>query len=376
MEYTSLGDIRKEIDSIDSQLLPLFLRRMDCSEAVAKIKIRDGLPVLNTQREEEIIRTVGEKAGDMAWAAQAMYSAIMALSRQRQLELMGKENTLPVLALAAEGDLPNEGARIFCQGVEGAYSHKAASLAFNGGDIEFSPSFEGVFEAIKQGGADFGVVPVENSAAGSVTETYSLIMKHRFYIVKAVCLSVNHCLAAKPGEEVRTVLSHPQGLMQCREYLKEKGYEKREFSNTAAAAKHVAQSGEVGLAAICSKDAAQRYGLEILEENIQDDKNNHTRFAVISKEAIFPKRAEKISLCFSLPNKAGSLSQVLERFARFGLNLTKIESRPIKGRNFEYDFYLDFAGNIREEGASSLLASLSAELPRFSFLGNYDEISS
>ncbi len=374
MEVNPLLEVRDEIDKIDKELLPLFIARMKCSEKVAKIKIEKGIPVLNSQRENEIIEQIRLRAGEYGTASASIYASIMALSRQLQQELMGsEENYFSSLINNSIHQIPKN-AKILCQGVQGAYSHKAALSIFPNGDINFCPKFENVFTSIEKGECDFGVIPVENSAAGSVNETYSLIMKYRYYIVSAIKLSVNHCLAVKHGTDIKTVISHPQALMQCAEYIAKNGFERKEFSNTAAAAEYVSKSDDYTLAAICSKEAAQKYGLEIIKEDIQDDKNNHTRFAVISKNPILTDDADKISLCFSLPHETGSLFTVLQRFSLAGLNLSKIESRPIKGSNFNYDFYLDFQGNIMEKQVAVLLSQLKDELIRFDFLGNYKEL--
>lgn len=374
MEINPLLEVRDEIDAIDKELLPLFIARMKCSEKVAKIKIEKGISVLNAQREKEIVEQIRLRAGDYGTASASIYASIMALSRQLQQELMGEEeNYFSALIKQASDTLP-QNAKVLCQGVQGAYSHKAALEIFPNGDINFCPKFEDVFVSIENDECDFGVIPVENSAAGSVNETYSLIMKYRYYIVSAIKLSVNHCLAVKKGTDIKTVISHPQALMQCSEYISQNLYERKEFSNTAAAAEFVSKSSDYSIAAICSKEAAGKYGLEILKENIQDDKNNHTRFAVISKRPILTKDADKISLCFSIPHETGSLFSVLQRFSLAGLNLSKIESRPIKGSDFNYDFYLDFTGNISEKQVSVLLSQLKDELIRFDFLGNYKEI--
>ncbi|MFI3325295.1 MAG: prephenate dehydratase [Clostridia bacterium] len=374
MEKNPLLEVRDEIDAIDKELLPLFIARMKCSEKVAKIKIEKGIPVLNAVREQEIIEQIRLRAGNYGTVSASIYASIMALSRQLQQEMMGEnENYFSKLIENSSHDIPKN-AKILCQGVQGAYSHKAALEIFKDGNISFCPKFENVFTGIENGEFDFGVIPVENSAAGSVNETYSLIMQYRYYIVSAIKLSVNHCLAAKKGSIIRTVISHPQALMQCGDYISQNSFERKEFSNTAAAAEFVSKSEDENIAAICSKEAAEKYGLEILKEGIQDDKNNHTRFAVISKNPILTNDADKISLCFSLPHETGSLFTVLQRFSLAGLNLSKIESRPIKGSNFNYDFYLDFQGNIVEKQVSVLLSQLKDELIRFDFLGNYKEL--
>lgn len=374
-EYQArLGKLREEIDEIDGQLLPLFLRRMDCSQRVAQLKGEAGMPVFSPQREQAILDKVREQGGEDGDAAAALYRSIMAISRAKQHKILQNGGALRELERTAARTLHTEGARVVCQGVVGAFSHKAARSFFGEISPSFEPTFQQVFEDVATGSADFGVLPVENSAAGSVTAVYDLILRYRFYIVGAVDVKVEHCLAAGKGTGTPTAAaSHPQALSQCSGYLKSHGLKALEWSNTAAAAQYVAQECPPGVAAVCSKEAAREYGLQILQENIQNEAENTTRFIVISKDAILPEDAGKISLCFSLPHETGSLSSVLERFAMEGLNLTKIESRPLPGKNFEYDFYLDFTGNIHHPKTLDLICALQDELPRFSFLGNYSE---
>lgn len=369
-----LGDIRKEIDEIDAQLLPLFVSRMKCSERVAEIKRKAGLPVLNAAREQEILDRVREQGGAYGESAAALYAAVMAVSRARQHELLVGGEEIREMERTAAGEIPQTGVQVCCQGVSGAYAHKAALEFFPSAPIVFKPSWQEVFETVKAGKADFGVLPVENSTAGSVTDVYGLILKYRFFLVGAVGIRIEHCLAAgKRGEEITTVISHPQGLSQCSDYIRAHSLKTVEFSNTAAAAQYIAEEHPEGGAAICSREAAEQYGLTILESGIQNAKNNKTRFILIAREPILPADAGKISLCFSLPHTTGSLYNVLERFAIAGLNLTKIESCPIPESSFEYDFYLDFTGNIHQKNTLDLICSLHDELPRFSFLGNYME---
>ncbi len=366
-----LSKVRDEINAIDKELLPLFIKRMKCSEEVAEIKIANNIPVLNSTREKEIIESIKARATGYEKEAESLYSFIMALSKNRQNELFSaEENYFTRLIKGSATTFPSS-SKVICQGVEGAYSHKAASELFPNSELMFCPKFEEVFTALDNGVCDFGVIPMENSTAGSVTETYNLIMRYRYYIVGSLKLSVSHCLAAKKGSDVKKIISHPQALMQCDNFIKDGGFIAEEFSNTAAAAKFVSETSDMNIAAICSKDAAEKYGLSIIKEGIQDNKNNHTRFAVISKKAILPENADTISLCFSVPNEAGSLYKVLERFCMAGLNLSKIESRPIVGSDFDYDFYLDFKGNIRQKEVSAILAEFKNELIRFDFLGNY-----
>lgn len=365
--------VRNDIDRIDRQLLRLFIERMRCSERVAEIKRAAGIPVLNAAREQVILDRVRGEAGEYGDSAVALYSAIMSISRARQHTMLESGGELRSL----ERDSPRarmENPRIICQGAPGAYSHSAALRLFPAQKPVFLSGFRDVFEAVKKGDGDYGVVPVENSDAGSVSEVYDLIIRHRMFIVGAADIPVRHCLCRARGTgEVKKVISKQEALMQCTAYLEEHEIPGEAYSNTAAAARYIAENRPEGVGAVCSADAAQVYGLEILAEDIQNTDNNCTRFVVIAREAVLPEDADKISLCFSLPHTTGSLYRTLERFALNGLNLTKIESRPIPGRNFEYDFYLDFTGNIHDVRTLALICALSGEMPRFSFLGNYKE---
>ncbi len=371
-----LSEIRQKIDSIDSQLLSLFVQRMDCARQVAEIKSEKGLPILNPAREEEILARRAAEAGALGDESRVLFSTLMELSRALQHQLLQPENPLAPLLDSAKTLLP-KGGRIACQGVAGAYSHKAALQQFPSCEPTFYANWEDVFRALESGAVDFGVLPVENSSAGAVSEVYDLILKYRYYIVGAVELAVDHCLAAKPGtveDDLLRVVSHPQALAQCEHYLKEHGLKPVSCSNTAVAAQHVANEPGKDCAAICSETAAQRAGLVILRRSVQNSSGNCTRFVVVSRQLILPPDGDKISLCFSLPHVTGSLYRVLARFAAMGLNLTKIESRPIESERFEYLFYLDFSGNVRSDSTRRLLCSLSTELPGFSFLGNYREL--
>lgn len=374
----TLDQIRARIDEIDSQLLPLFLERLECSRQVAQVKIAQGLPVLNVEREKQILDEVEKKAGVHGGEARMLYDTILTTSRNLQHQMMQDGGELRrQVQNAPSRDLPH--AHIACQGVAGAYSHEAALLLYPGCRPSFYKTWEEIFRAVEQGKEDLGILPVENSSAGSVSDVYGLILKYRFFIVAAATLRIRHCLAVPKGMDlaaVKVVYSHPQALAQCSEYLETHGFQPVPCSNTAAAAKTVAESGEP-VAAICSEQAAEEYGLDIVAHGIQNSTVNRTRFIAISRTLFLPEDAQKISLCFSLPHTTGSLNSVLSRFAAAGLNLTKIESRPISsadGENFEYDFYLDFTGNLRSGDTLNLIASLQSELPRFSFLGNYTEI--
>lgn len=367
--------IRNEIDQTDTELINLLVKRINLSESVAKTKIKHNMPVFDASREKTIIEKVKQKADKNGDFVASVYSSILSSSRAKQHMMLTSGEEIRNMLKNAHKELPHSGVNVICQGVAGAYTHKATAKFFDDECITFSATWDEVFKAVEDKKADFGVLPIENSAAGSVSDVYDLILKYRFFIVGATEIKVKHCLAAKNGAtQIRTVISHPQGLSQCTDFISKHDLKSKTFSNTATAAKFVSEQSDVSVAAICSKEAADEYGLEILKENIQNTNNNTTRFIVISREAYLPYDADKISLCFSLPHESGTLSSVLSQFSMQELNLTKIESRPIPEKKFEYDFYLDFTGNIHNENALNLICSLHDEMPRFSFLGNYKEI--
>ena len=373
-----LLELRNEIDKLDDELIPLLLKRMDISRQVAEYKVQNGIPVLNEQRELEILEDVASKCGEQGEVIKTVFSAIMDASRALQHKIIGGGVELRNLISNAkcEKNLTANGEPIACQGVQGAYSGEAAKALFPDSPIDFHKQFEDVFEAVNQNKARFGIIPVENSTAGSVHESYDLIMKYKFFIVGAYDLRVDHCLCAKPGvkfEDIENVYSHTQALSQCNIFLKNFDFTGITFSNTAAAAKFVSESEKNNIAAICSESAAKKYGLKIIRNGIQNVTNNTTRFIVISKELVIDEDAEKISLIFSAPHRTGSLYRVLGRFSMTGLNLTKLESRPVANGRFDYYFYVDILGSVRDEQTLDLLCALSDELPEFSFLGNYYE---
>ena len=371
-----LSEIRVEIDEIDNQMLDLFKRRMDCAKEVGCYKKEKGLPILNRQREDEILADVQEKGGAYGTAARMLFADIMELSRALQYNIIGSGQALREEILHAREMPPTDGITVAYQGIKGANSFEAAQALFPDAVLSERKTFEDVFDAVDRDEAAFGVLPVENSTAGSVSAVYDLILKHRFYIVGALDRRIEHCLAGlrqSTLEDIEIVWSHPQALSQCAHYLEQRRLTAVSKANTAVAARDVALEKRLNVAAICTPGAAKEYGLRILDTGLQDDPFNTTRFIVISKQLIISEDANKISLCFSLPHVKGSLYNLLCRFNSLGLNLTKIESRPAKGRDFEYLFYLDFTGSVRSDNVIDLLSRLGEELPEFSFLGNYRE---
>lgn len=373
-----LKEIRQEIDKLDRELIELFKARMDCARKVGEYKLKNNLPILNTERENEILDNVEHSCGEYGYAARQLFASIMELSRALQHDIVGSGKEMRALLKNSEKEpsLPPDQLRVACQGIRGANSHEAATVLFPSVEPDFYPSWKDVFAAVDEGRADCGVLPVENSSAGSVGDVYDLILKYRFYITKALDLPINHCLCALKQselEDIEQVWSHPQALSQCSNYIADNKLKAVPFSNTAVAARAVAEEKRLSCAAICSEQASREYGLKVLKKGIQNSEDNSTRFIVISKKLYIPENADKISLCFCLPHVTGSLHNVLCRFASHGLNLTKIESRPLPGKSFEYLFYLDFTGNVREEHVMNLMCALSEELPEFSFIGNYSE---
>ncbi len=372
-----LKNIRNEIDSIDAQIAELFTKRMDCAVAVAETKKETHTPILNAAREEEVLDRVEALSGRYGKYTRLLYDNIMALSRELQYAIINGDSELKNTIENAETALDTESSdwHIACLGAAGSNSHIAAQKYFPNGKISLEKNFDKVFEAVKSDKCDFGVLPVENSSAGSVSRVYDLILKYRYFIVGEIDLPIEHCLCAIPQTDISNieyVLSHEQGLSQCSLFISENGFKKEKTGSTSAAAETVAKEKRINWAAICTKQAADEYGLKVLDKNIQNNDNNCTRFVVISKKPVITEKANKISLCFTLNNRPGSLYTVLSRFASHGFDLTKIESRPIPDSQFDYLFYLDFIGNVREnENNRRMLCALSEELPEFSFLGNY-----
>ena len=372
-----LKEIRKNIDEIDSQLIELFKKRMDCAKEVGIYKQANNIPVLNQDRENQILDDIEKKGGEYGAHSRLLYSNIMELSRALQHNIVGSGKELKALIGCAESELPKENIIVAYQGIKGANGHEATLNIFPKGIAKNYKSFSDVFNAVDSGEASLGVLPVENSSAGSVSAVYDLILQHRFYIVGALDLPIDYCLAGLKQSElsdIETVWTHPQSLSQCAQYIADHEFNSVPCSNTAVAARDVAKEKRLNVAAICSYKACEEYGLKVLDNHLQDNNSNMTRFIVISKKLYIPKDANKISLCFSLPHVTGSLYSLLCRFNSLGLNLTKIESRPIQGSKFEYLFYLDFSGNVYSENVIELLCQLSSEMPGFSFLGNYNEI--
>ena len=377
-----ITELRGEIDKIDKELLRLFCARMEVSAQVADYKRERNLPIYVPAREREILQNVAEKAGpEFASDARILYATILELSRGYQAKRNGKETALFREITAAIEQTPRLFPRapmVACQGVEGAYSQLACEKIFQSPMILYFKSFEGVFNAIEKGMCQYGVLPIENSTAGSVNQVYDLMIQHHFSIVRTFRLKVDHNLLVKPGtklEDVREIYSHQQAISQCAGFLsKLPNVNVVAVENTAVAAQMVASSGRKDVAALSSRSCAQLYGLENIAPSIQDKGNNRTRFICISKNLEIYPGADRTSIMMILPHKPGALYKVLARFYTLGINMTKLESRPLPDREFEFMFYFDLETSIYSQEFVQLMCELDDFCEEFKYLGSYSEV--
>ena len=377
-----LMECRKEIDRIDDELLRLFAERMDVAAQVAACKKERGLPVLDAAREREKLVDVLQKSPEgIGEYAVSLFSLLMDLSRSSQNRLLGTDTELTAQITDAIENTPKlfpASASVACQGVEGAYSQIACEKLFKLPNIFYFSSFGAVFSAIENGLCQYGIIPVENSTAGSVNAVYDLMMKHNFRIVRSVRLKVDHNLLVKPGtklEEIREIYSHEQAISQCAGFLQKlSGVKVIPCANTAVAAKMVAEAADNSAAALSSRSCMKLYGLECLAEAVQDKGNNHTRFICISKNLEIYPGADRSSLMLVLPHTPGSLYKVLSRFYALGINLNKLESRPMPDRNFEFMFYFDLDTPVYSPQFIQLMGEIEAMSEAFSYLGSYSDV--
>lgn len=372
-----LQEIRKDIDSVDRQLVELFEKRMQLTTDVAKYKIETGKKVLDPQREQEKLEAIsGMVSNEMnKHGINEIFTHIMATSRKYQymlLESMGQ--TLREDYKATE-EIDKKNCKVVYQGVPGAYSYIAMKRFFGDEVDNYNvKTFRDAMEAVKLGEATYAVLPIENSTAGIVSDVYDLLNEYRNYIVAETFVEVEHALLGVRGstiEDIDTVYSHQQGLMQCRSFLREHEWQQFEQLNTAVSAKKVHDDNKKNQAAIASKEAGKLYGLDVLCEKINTEDNNTTRFVIISNERKFVKNAGKVSICFETEHTAGSLYDMLSHIIYNGLNMTKIESRPIEGRAWQFRFYIDFMGNIDDANVMNALRGIEEEALSIKLLGNY-----
>ena len=373
-----LSELRKQIDAIDEQIVRLYEERMGISAQVAQYKIENGRKVFDRVREEEKITKIRSMTHNdfNRHGITELFEQIMSMSRKLQYQLLTKEGVLGKMPFIAVQELDTKKARVVFQGAEGAYSQAAMETYFGDQVKSFHvDTFREAMECIEEGSADFAVLPIENSTAGIVSEIYDLLVEFENYIVGEQIIRIEHCLLGVPGaklEDIKKVYSHPQSLMQSARYLKEhSAWEQVSMRNNAFAAQKVAEDQDVSKAAIAGAYAAKVYGLEILQQGINQSSANSTRFIIVTNQKIFRENAGKISICFEVPHESGSLYHMLSHFIYNNLNMTKIESRPIEDRSWEYRFFIDFDGNLSDGAVKNALRGLREEARNMKILGNY-----
>lgn len=373
-----LTAIRSQLDEIDGQIINLFQKRMRLCGEVAKYKIETGKPVFDKERESQKIAAIRDKADTDfdKQAAEEIFTQLMTISRRYQYQLL-EHNGKPVeIGFTPVNQLPSDGIKVVYQGVEGAYSH-AGALQYFGDNVNayHVKTWTEAMTAVEQGEADYAVIPIENSSAGAVIDNYDQLIEHNNVIVAETMVAANHALLGLPGateEDIRSVYSHPQALMQCSKYLNSHGdWRQISVENTAVAAQKITREGDRTKAAVASEAAGKLYGLTVLRPSINHNRNNTTRFIILARQHIYRQDAGKISICFELPHKSGSLYNMLGNFIYNGVNMLMIESRPIPGRNWEYRFFVDIEGNLSESSVRNALKCVSEEASGMWILGNY-----
>lgn len=376
-----IEESRQKIDAIDREIVRLFIERMNVACDVAEYKKSNNLPIYDPRRERELLVKIADVSEDkFDDYCKVLYSTIMSLSKSYQRALSGVESDVYSdisNALESTPKIFPETAKVACQGVEGAYSGIAATKLFDLPEITYCPSFDSVFDAIENGSCDYGVLPLENSTAGSVVKIYDLMMHHNFHIVKSVRVKIDHCLLTKPGTElcdIKEVFSHEQAINQCSKFIKEHPEIKfTPVANTALASMSVANSERTDVAALSSRHCAELYSLKNLISGVQDQGNNYTRFICISRKLEIYPGADKTTIMAATDNTPGSLYQLLSLFFAQGINITKLESRPMPERDFEYIFYLDLDVSIYSPKLKTVLSELERYSGEFRYLGSYTE---
>lgn len=366
-EKLDLEVIRREIDEADGILINAFERRLDAVLKVAEYKKANNLPVRDRARELKVIEKAQGRLQNKTYAPAAadLMENIMAIARNLEEEqLQSAEATGPAIEVG-------------CFGVEGSYSHKAMEEYFAGKNINrhYYGVFEDVVKAVKNGEIRCGVLPVENSSTGGITEVYDLLRHYGCFITGEKCVKIEHNLMALPGAAlsgITEVYSHPQGFAQCKEFFAEYPQMKLvPYYSTSKSAEAVKESGNLHLAAVAGKQAADLYGLQILAANINYNGNNTTRFIIIANQTERSADADKITLVIAVKHEPGSLYRVLGYFYHSGLNLTNLESRPIEGKSWEYFFHIDLMGNLADTNVQETVRMLEENCAYFKILGNY-----
>ena len=377
-----INELRSQIDGVDKQIIELFRQRQAISENIAAYKLAAGKPIYDPERErKKLVEVAGLAGEDLRTGAIMLFSTLFDLSSTRQMQVMNKTSDLAQRITAAIENTPKQFPQypiVACQGVEGAYSQIACEKVFRTPNIMYFQNFEGVFAAIENGLCEYGVLPIENSTAGSVNRIYDLMAQHNCYVVRSARLKVDHSLLAKKGtklSDIKEIFSHEQAINQCAGFLKTlPGVKVTVVENTAMAAKMVAESERTDVAALSSHSCASLYGLDCLASSVQDKGNNFTRFICISKNLEIYPGADRTSIMCVVPHRPGSLFKVLSRFFALGINLVKLESRPIPDRDFEYMMYFDFDTPLYSKEFVQVISELETMCEEFRYFGSYSEI--
>ena len=374
----SLEELRLQLDEIDDQMVRLYEERMKVCAQVGEYKIKNGKKVLDRQREKNKLQAVSEKASSEfnKKGVRELYEQLMSMSRKLQYQQLVKAGALGRLPFIEIESLDAKNARIVFPGTEGAYSQAATKDYFGENCNSFYVrTFREAMEAIEDGAADYAVLPIENSTAGSVDEMYDLLVEFENYIVGETIIPIIHTLSGVPGAkltDIERVYSKGVALMQASHFLDDHSdWQQISVANTAIAARKIRDDKDQAQAAVCSAYAASVYGLSVLADSINDEKNNSTRFIVITNQKVFLKDAKKISICLELPHESSSLYHLLSHFAYNDLNMTKIESRPMEGKSWEYRFFIDFEGNLADPAVKNAIRGLREEGRNLRILGNY-----
>ena len=374
----SLQELRTQLDRVDNEIVRLYEERMHLCEQVGEYKVQTGKKVFDRQREKEKLQDVASKVSTdfNKKGVQELYQQLMSMSRKLQYQQLVQAGALGKLPFIEIDSLQTSKARVVFQGTEGAYGQAAMKNYFGENCNSYHVrTFRDAMEAIEEGAADYAVLPIENSSAGSVNEMYDLLVEFENYIVAETIIPITHTLAGLPGaslSDIERVYSKAEALMQTSHFLNDHSdWQQISVANTAIAAKKILEDQDKSQAAVCSAYAASVYGLEVLEDAINDEQNNSTRFIVVTNQKVFLKGASKISICFEVPHESGSLYHILSHIIYNDLNMTRIESRPIEGRSWEYRFFIDFEGNLEDAAVKNAIRGLREESRSLKILGNY-----
>lgn len=371
-----LQESRRKIDEVDRKLLELFEYRMQLASEVAEYKKSTGLPVYDPVREEEKLKELRTltRAEENQVAVVDLFTQIISMSRRKQYSLLDDSFHLGFTAVDRFGT--DQNTKVVFFGEKGSYTEQAM-LEYFKQDVNGIPTatFGEIMQAVKEGRAEYGVLPLENSSTGTLSDIFDLLAEYDNVIIGEHVIKIEHHLWGLPGaklSDIQRVYSHRQGLLQCSGFLKQyPEIEQVEFGSTAGCARKILEEGDPAQAAIASIRAGEHLGLRLLQSSIHNDQSNSTRFIIISNRRIYYKGAERTSLCFVLPHKSGSLYHMLSHFIYNKINMTRIESRPIAGKAFEYRFFVDIEGSLESPAVKNALHCIELEALEMKLLGSF-----